>query len=64
MAERHDSERAEARAKRVDLSINRLIAQFVPRDDSLDDEAAQLRHDDYYERIRQELQRSAGSAIS
>ncbi|KAJ1326258.1 gamma-tubulin complex component 3 [Microdochium nivale] len=64
MAERHDSERAEARAKRVDLSINRLIAQFVPRDDSLADDAAQLRHDDYYERIRQELQRPSSVPLS
>lgn len=61
MAERHDSDRAEARAKRVDLSINRLIAQFNPRDDSISQEAAQQRHEDYYERIRQELARSAVS---
>ncbi|KXJ90790.1 Spc97/Spc98 family protein [Microdochium bolleyi] len=64
MAERHDPERAEARAKRVDLSINRLISQFVPRDDSLDNEAAQQRHDDYYERIRQELQRPSSVPLS
>ncbi|KAH7025901.1 Spc97/Spc98 family protein [Microdochium trichocladiopsis] len=64
MAERPDSERAEARARRVDLSINRLIAQFIPRDDSLDEEAAQQRHDEYYERIRQELQRPSSVPLS
>ncbi|OTB08956.1 hypothetical protein M426DRAFT_316246 [Hypoxylon sp. CI-4A] len=41
--------------KRVDLSINRLIAQLIPDDPRLNDEEAQQRHDAFFDEIKQQL---------
>ncbi|KAI1408431.1 spindle pole body component alp6 [Hypoxylon sp. FL1857] len=43
------------RTKRVDLSINRLIAQLIPDDPQLSDEEAQQRHDLFFDEIKQQL---------
>ncbi|KAI2625725.1 spindle pole body component alp6 [Hypoxylon sp. NC1633] len=42
-------------AKRIDLSINRLISQLIPDDPSLNDEDAQQRHDSFFDEIKQQL---------
>lgn len=43
------------RTKRVDLSINRLIAQLIPDDPRLSDEDAQQRHDLFFAEIKKQL---------